>query len=225
MCGRFTVTNPDKLPRRFNVQQPELPLTPRYNVAPTQVLPVVLREGKSEKNQIELLKWGLIPFWSKEPKAGYSTINARAEGIEDKPAYRKPIRSQRCLIPADGFYEWQKTGTGKQPFYIHLKSAELFGFAGLYDIYRDKQGNELKTFTIITTTANDVVEPIHDRMPVILRPEDEDEWLNTEITDPFQVTRLLKPFPANLMEAYPVSKLVNMVANDTPEILQTANSA
>ncbi len=224
MCGRFTLTNPDKLPGRFNLQQPELPLSPRYNVAPTQTMPVVLREGSAE-NKIELLKWGLIPFWSKEPKAGYSTINARAEGIADKPAYRKPIRSQRCLIPADGFYEWQKTGTGKQPFFIHLKSAELFGFAGLYDIYRDKDGHELKTFTIITTTANDLVEPIHNRMPVILKAQDEAEWLDPTITDPFQVIRLLQPYPVELMELYPVSRRVNSVVNDVPEILETANSA
>lgn len=224
MCGRFTMTNPDRLPKRFNIQQPQLSLDARYNIAPTQSVPVVLQDDKKE-NKLEMLQWGLIPFWSKEPKAGYSTINARAEGIQDKPAYRKPIRSQRCLIPADGFYEWQKTGAGKQPFYIHLKDAELFGFAGLYDVYRDKEGRELKTFTIITTTANDVVESIHDRMPVILKPGDEAEWLDHTITDPFQITRLLVPYPANLMEAYPVSKKVNMVANDTPEILETANSA
>jgi putative SOS response-associated peptidase YedK len=224
MCGRFTLTNPERLPKRFNLQQPELPLTPRFNVAPTQTLPVVLREG-SEDNRLEWFKWGLIPFWSKEPKSGYSTINARAEGIADKPAYRKPIRSQRCLVPADGFYEWQKTGTGKQPFFIHLKNSDLFGFAGLYDIYRDKDGQELKTFTIITTTANDLVEPIHNRMPVILSPKDEAEWLDPTITDPFQVTRLLQPYPAELMELYPVSKKVNTVGNDIPELLETLNSA
>jgi putative SOS response-associated peptidase YedK len=180
---------------------------------------------EAEKNQLEWFKWGLVPFWSKEPKSGYSTINARAEGIADKPAYRKPIRSQRCLIPSDGFYEWQKTGTGKQPFYIHLKSAELFGFAGLYDIYRDRDGNELKTFTIITTEANDLVAPIHNRMPVILRAQDEAEWLDPTINDPFQVTRLLQPYPAEFMELYPVSRKVNAVANDVPEILETVNSA
>src|SRR5205814_3605401 len=134
--------------------------------APSQDMPVVLAK-EPEKPKIEIMKWGLVPFWSKEPKPSYSTINARAEGIADKPAYRKPIRSQRCIIPADGFYEWQKTGDGKLPYFIHLKDGDLFGFAGLYDIYKDKEGNELKTFTIITTDANELMAPIHNRMPVI----------------------------------------------------------
>lgn len=217
MCGRYTLTNTAGMAARFKAEQPELPLKARYNVAPSQVMPVVVRNSP---NHFELMKWGLIPFWSKEPKAGYSTINARAEGIADKPAYRKPIRSQRCLIPADGFYEWQKTGTTKQPYFIHLKDEELFGFAGLYDIYRDKEGNELKTFTIITTEANELMAPIHNRMPVILRPEDEDLWLDPGVTDPQQVLDLLRPYSVKEMEAYPVSKQVNSPENDVPELVK-----
>ena len=224
MCGRYTLTNPTHLEKRFKVTQSQLPLSPRYNVAPTQEMPVVMAD-KSGKNHLEVLKWGLIPFWSKDPKAGYSTINARAEGIADKPAYRRPIRTQRCIIPADGFYEWQKTNGGKQPFFIHLKETGLFGLAGLYDVYRTADDQELKTFTIITTEANELMAPIHDRMPVILHPENEAEWLDKTITDPFQVIRLLKPYPAGLMEAFPVSKQVNNVINDVPELLKTVNSA
>jgi putative SOS response-associated peptidase YedK len=217
MCGRYTLTNTAEMAVRFKVSQPELPLTSRYNVAPSQVLPVVVRNSP---NRLEWMKWGLVPFWSKEPKASYSTINARAEGIVDKPAYRKPIRSQRCLVPADGFFEWQKTGVGKQPYFIHLKGGELFGFAGLYDIYRDKAGNELRTFTIITTEANELMLPLHNRMPVILRREDEDRWLDPAVTEPGAVLDLLKPYPAEWMEAYPVAKLVNSPENDGPEVLE-----
>ncbi len=222
MCGRYTVTKTEGLTERFKAEQPQLPITARYNVAPSQVMPVVLRNSP---NRVEWLKWGLVPFWSKEPKAGYSTINARAEGIADKPTYRKPIRSQRCIVPADGFYEWQKTGVGKQPYYIQLKDGQLFGFAGLYDIYRDQDGQELKTFTIITTEANELMAPIHNRMPVILRPEDEDLWLDKAVTDPQAVVGLLQPYPAELMVAYPVSKLVNKPENDLPELVRTVNSA
>lgn len=224
MCGRFTVTKVNDIQTRFGVGEAKTLPGPRYNVAPSQVMPVVLAD-KEGVNHLDFMKWGLVPFWSKEPKAAYSTINARAEGIEDKPTYRKPIRSQRCIIPADGFYEWQKTGNGKRPFFIHLISSELFGFAGLYDIYSDKDGEELKTFTIITTEANELVEPIHNRMPVILPHEYEAEWLDPELTDPIQVTRLLKPYPAHLMEVYPVSRQVNSPHNDLPELMQTLNSA
>ena len=224
MCGRYTLTNPAHIEGRFRVSQAEMPLSPRYNVAPSQEMPVVLAD-ETGANRLEVLKWGLVPFWSKDPKATYSTINARAEGIADKPAYRRPIRSQRCIVPADGFYEWQKTSGGKVPFFIHLKDAELFGFAGLYDLYRAPDGQTLKTFTIITTEANELMQPIHDRMPVILPRQAEAEWLDRSVTDPFQVERFLKPYSAQLMEAYPVSKQVNRPANDLPELLRTLNSA
>ncbi|HEX2915209.1 MAG TPA: SOS response-associated peptidase [Chloroflexia bacterium] len=224
MCGRYSLTNVSHLGERFKVKQENLPVEPRYNVAPTQQMPVVYQH-ENEERKIELMKWGLIPFWSKEPKASYSTINARAEGIADKPAYRRPIRNQRCLIPADGFYEWQKSGLGKLPFYIHLKDSEIFSFAGLYDLYKDPNGQIIKTYTIITTDANELMAPIHNRMPVILHRENEEEWLDPAVSDPFQVTRLLVPFPDGLMEAYPVSKAVNSPGTDVPELIRTMNSA
>ena len=224
MCGRYTLTNPARLAQRFGASQGQLNLEVRYNVAPSQEMPVVLQD-QTGSNKLELLKWGLIPFWSKEPKAPYSTINARAEGIADKPAYRRPLRSQRCIIPADGFYEWLKTNGGKQPFFIHLKDEDVFGFAGLYDIYHTSEKEIIKTFTIITTEANEIMAPIHNRMPVILPRQHEAEWLDRTITDPVQITRLLQPFPSEWMELFPVSNLVNKPANDTPELLKTLNSA
>ncbi len=220
MCGRYTLSNTAGVQARFEIAQAEQPLTPRFNVAPTQAMPVVL---KNSPNRLEWMKWGLVPFWSKEPKSSYSTINARAEGITEKPAYRKPIKNQRCIIPADGFYEWQKTGTSKQPFYIHLKNGELFGFAGLYDLYKNPDGSVLKTYTIITTEANELMADIHDRMPVILHPGDEELWLDPGITDPAQILPLLKPYPAQEMALYPVSRLVNKPENDVPETLQAVS--
>lgn len=222
MCGRYVLSKPHNVVDRFGVAQSKMPLEPKFNIAPSQVMPVVLQESSGEV-VLEGLKWGLVPFWSKEPKAEYSTINARAEGIDTKPAYRKPIRSQRCIIPATGFYEWEKTPHGKVPHFIHLKTDEIFGFAGLYDIYRDKEGQELKTFTIITTEANSLVEKLHNRMPVILHRENEAEWLDRETTDVHQVLRLLKPYPADLMEVYPVSRRVNSPEVDEPELLQAAS--
>jgi putative SOS response-associated peptidase YedK len=147
-------------------------------------------------------------------------INARTEGIEQKPAYRKPFRHQRCIVPANGFYEWQKVGSRKVPHYFCLDNEALFGFAGLYDIYTDESGNQLKTYTIITTTANELIAPIHERMPVILRPEDEEIWLNPELHDPEPLLALLKPYPAKLMRSYLVSTLVNKPQNEGPELLE-----
>ncbi len=224
MCGRYTLTNSTNLEQRFRVSQAVLPLGARYNVAPTQEMPVVV-QAQEGGNRLEIMKWGLIPFWSKEPKAGYSTINARAEGLESKPAYRKPVRSQRCIVPADGFYEWQKSNGSKVPFFIHLKGGEVFGMAGLYDLYKLPDGDWLKTYTIVTTEANELMQQVHDRMPVILPKEAEDEWLDRSVTDPFQVIRWLKPYPAEEMELYPVSKQVNSPSNDLPELVKTINSA
>jgi putative SOS response-associated peptidase YedK len=219
MCGRYVLSNPERLGERFGLTQSTLTLEPRFNVAPSQHMPVVLQDASGAVT-VEALKWGLIPAWSKDGKPNYSMINARAEGIETKPAYRKPIRSQRCIVPSDGFYEWQKRQDGKLPHFIHLKSEEIFGFAGLYDIYRDKDGNETKTYSIITTVANELMEPIHDRMPVILRRDDEKLWLDRKITDLSVILPLLKPYPASQMEAYPVSTRVNKPVVDTPELIE-----
>jgi putative SOS response-associated peptidase YedK len=222
MCGRYTITaDPTQLAERFNAAHPAELIQPRFNVAPTQSLPVLLNEGE---RQIQLLRWGLIPRWAKEPSNDYSMINARAETLEEKNTYRDAFRKRRCLVLADSFYEWQKTPDVKTkvPMRIMLKSGQPFAFAGLWETWKDHETGELiRSFTIITTTPNDLVEPIHNRMPAILLPELENEWINND-AGPDVWRDLLKPYPADLMTAYPVSKRVNSPANDDPSVLQPA---
>jgi len=217
MCGRYSLVPTENIAARFDVQQQQLTLSPRYNVAPSQSMPVVVRNSP---NRLVEMQWGLIPSWSKEPRAQFSTINARAETITKSPVFRGPFKNRRCLVPASGFYEWQRTERGKQPFCIRLKDGDLFAFAGLYDIWHDAEGNELYSYTVITTTPNDLVASIHNRMPVILRQEDEDVWLDKE-SDPAQLLALLKAYPADKMEAYPVSRAVNSPANDGAELMRS----
>jgi putative SOS response-associated peptidase YedK len=220
MCGRYSLVPTENIAARFDIQQEQLTFSPRYNVAPSQSMPVVVRNSP---NRLVEMQWGLIPSWSKEPRAQFSTINARAETITKSPVFRGPFKSRRCLVPASGFYEWRQTGQGKQPYCIQLKDGELFAFAGLYDIWRDQEGNELSSYTIITTTPNDVVAPIHNRMPVILRRDDEDVWLDKE-TDPARLLSLLRAYPADEMEAYTVSRAVNNPANEGAELMMHARS-
>jgi len=224
MCGRYSLTRTVKeLSERFDIEHAlteNLPL--RYNVAPGQALPIITRHSP---NQFEIMQWGLVPSWAKDPKIGYQMINARAEGIEQKPSFRKPFRSQRCIVPATGFYEWQKINTRQKiPYYFtlnaHNTESPLFGFAGLYDIWYDSNGNKLKTYTIITTEANELLIPIHDRMPVILSPADEDLWLDPDLHDPAPLLGLLKPYPAALMQLRVVSQLVNKPQNEGPQLLE-----
>src|SRR6266536_512231 len=158
MCGRYTLVPTENVAGRFNVDDQQLPLLPRYNVAPTQPMPVVVRNSP---NRIVEMQWGLIPSWSKEPRVKFSTINARAETITTSPVFRGPFRSRRCLVPASGFFEWQKSEDGKLPYFIHLKDTELFAFAGLYDVWKDAEGKEFLTYTIITTTPNSLMASIH----------------------------------------------------------------
>ena len=216
MCGRYSLVSTENIAARFDIQQQQLTLSPRYNVAPSQSMPVVVRNSP---NRLVEMQWGLTPSWSKEPRAQFSTINARAETITKSPVFRGPFKSRRCLVPASGFYEWQRTERGKQPFCIRLKDEELFAFAGLYDVWHDADGNELHSYTVITTVPNELVASIHNRMPVILRQEDEDSWLDKE-ADPTQLLALLKAYPADKMEAYPVSRAVNSPANEGAELMQ-----
>ncbi len=216
MCGRYSLVPTESIAARFDVQQAQLTLAPRYNVAPSQSMPVVVRNSP---NRLVEMQWGLIPSWSKEPRAQFSTINARAETITKSPVFRGPFKSRRCLVPASGFYEWRKTDQGKQPYCIRLKDEELFAFAGLYDVWHDAEGNELSSYTVITTTPNDLVAPIHNRMPVILRQEDEDIWLDKD-ADSARLLELLVAYPAERMDAYPVSRAVNSPANEGAELLQ-----
>ncbi len=216
MCGRYSLVPTESIAARFDIQQEQLTLLPRYNVAPSQSMPVVVRNSP---NRLVEMQWGLIPSWSKEPRAQFSTINARAETVTKSPVFRGPFKSRRCLVPASGFYEWQRTDQGKQPFCIRLKGGELFAFAGLYDVWHDAEGNELYSYTVITTAPNDLVAPIHNRMPVILRQEDEPAWLDKE-ANPARLLSLLVGYPAEKMEAYPVSRAVNNPANEGAELMQ-----
>ena len=220
MCGRYSLVPTESIAARFDAHQAQLTLLPRYNVAPSQTMPVVVRNSP---NRLVDMQWGLIPSWSKEPRAQFSTINARAETITKSPVFRGPFKSRRCLAPASAFYEWQRTSQGKQPFCIRLKEGDLFAFAGLYDIWRDPEGNELCSYTIITTAPNDLVAAIHNRMPVILRQEDEQAWLDKE-ADPSWLLSLLVAYPADKMEAYPVSRAVNNPANQGAELMQAVTA-
>lgn len=217
MCGRYALSQVAELPARFGLGQLTLDLAPRYNIAPGQFAPVILQAG--DERRAEVMRWGLVPAWSREAQPGYATFNARAEGIAAKPAFRGPIRRQRCLVPADGFYEWRKDDARKQPYYIHRTDGALFAFAGLYDRYRQPDGEILQTYTIITTTPNALIAPLHHRMAVVLPPADEDEWLDPAVTDPEQIARLLRPSAPDVLAAYPVGRLVNDGRREGPELI------
>jgi putative SOS response-associated peptidase YedK len=221
MCGRFALySDPFTLARRFEADaHPEL--SPRYNVAPSQNIPIVRDEG--EKRRFALARWGLIPHWAKDMKIGYSTINARAETVASKPAFRNAFRHRRCLIPADGFYEWQVIPGSKikQPWFIVLVDREPMAFAGLWERWRSPEGEELESCSIIVTEANEIMRPIHDRMPVILAPCDWDAWLEPDAKDAGGLQGLLKPYSAEGMAAWPVSTKVNSPRNDSVECLES----
>ena len=211
MCGRYAIVlvGDGTLQRRFSLEEMLEDPQPRFNVAPTQTLPVIVRNSP---NHIEMMRWGLIPFWAKDASIGSRMINARAETVAEKPAFRRSLRSQRCLVPASGFFEWKRDGDAKTPHFIHLPDEPLFAFAGLYDSWHDPDGQTVQSYTILTTAPNDLMADIHNRMPVILRREDEDEWLDPENTEPEHLLPLLRPYPASEMAAYPVSKMVNSPA-------------
>ena len=222
VCGRYTLAeSPRKLAKRLDVPEtPDLPFDgQRYNIAPTQQVPIVRQ--KDNAREMVLAKWGLIPSWAKDMKIGNQLINARADTVATKPSFRSAFKSRRCLIPADGFYEWQKTEDGKQPFHIRMKDKEPFAFAGLWEWWRPEEGEPVQSCAIITTDANELMAPIHNRMPVILAPEDYGTWLNPAPTTELLLP-LLKPFSGNQMEACPVSKLVNNPRNQGQELIEPA---
>lgn len=206
MCGRFTLTvNINTLAEIFGVA-PTLEAAPRYNIAPTQEVVSILRDGTAH---LEWLQWGLIPSWAKDASIGSKMINARAETLAEKPSFKRLLRSRRCLVPADGFYEWKKEHGSKTPMYITLKDGSPFAFAGLWDLWHSPDGQQLRTCTLITTEPNAVVAPIHDRMPVILTPDAREMWLDNSIQDEHALLPLLSPYPAEDMTARAVSRLVN----------------
>lgn len=217
MCGRYVLAETAALGERFNAAGDLPSVTPRYNVAPTQSMPVVV---KHSPNSLVLMRWGLAPSWAKDGKSEQLLINARAETLAQKRTFRQLLSSQRCLVPASGFYEWQQAAGGKVPHYISLKDAPLFAFAGLYDHWTDAQGADMFSYTIITTEPNALMAPIHNRMPVILGRDEEDFWLNPDETEAERLVPLLKPYPAEMMQATPVSRAVNNVRNDMPVLCQ-----
>lgn len=218
MCGRFTVfSDPERLAERFQASLPAGGLQPRYNAAPTQHLPVILND---EPGKIQLLQWGLIPFWAKDPSIGSRMINARVETVTEKPAFRAAFKKRRCLVLADGFYEWrQQAGAPKQPVRITLDPEQPYAFAGLWENWNAPDGSLLRTFTILTAAANDLIAPVHDRMAVILRPEHEAIWLDND-AEPAIWQEVLRPYPPEHMRLYPVSRRVNHVANDDPGLVE-----
>ena len=218
MCGRYSLSVPtDVLARVFGLAS--VPAwKPRYNIAPSQEAPVV--RGEAGARRIDLLKWGLIPNWADDPAIGNRLIMARAESALNKPAFRTAFRRRRCLIPADGFFEWLKSGSKKQPFLIRMHGGRPFALAGLWEAWRGEGGKEIESFTILTTTANEVAGQVHDRMPVIIGPENYDTWLDPKQEDDEKLRSLLTPFAADQMEAFPVSPKVNSPKNDDAECIK-----
>jgi putative SOS response-associated peptidase YedK len=218
MCGRYRLSRRKQLiEEHFDTAPWDDDWNPRYNIAPTQPVPIIRQHPKEPVRQISSMRWGLIPNWAKEPSMATSTINARSETAATKPAFRDPLKYRRCLIPADGFYEWARKGASKLPFCFEVNDGELFGFAGLWDGWKDANGNWIKTCSILTTTPNAVTLTIHDRMPVILDRDSYNLWLDPGMTDVQVVSELLKPYEAQLMRCYPVSSRINHVANDDEE--------
>jgi putative SOS response-associated peptidase YedK len=218
MCGRFTRSQSiPAIAEEFGAQPVLWDLEPSYNIAPTQKVAVIITDGVK---RLVPVRWGLVPSWAKDPSIGSKMINARAETITEKASYRRAFKKRRCLVVADGFYEWQTTGGARRPMYIRLKSGKPFGFAGLYEVWKSPEGEEVTTCTIITTEANEFMKPIHERMPVIIPREHQDNWLDPTIEDHTTLLELLKSNPATEMEAYPVSKRVNSPSNNSPECVK-----
>lgn len=221
MCGRYSLTRRQaEIIERFGVEQmvaaPDSDLQ-RYNVAPTQEIPVVFLSD--DKRTLAEFRWGLIPYWTKDPKKTKPMINARSESVAEKAFFKGCLQRRRCLIPASGFYEWQKTAGGKVPINFHLEDQKLFAFAGLWDQWQSPDGSVIRSCTILTTAANAVVSSIHDRMPVILEPDSEALWLDPTIKEYEQIAHLLKPYAKPDMACFPVSSLVNSVKHDDAQLL------
>ncbi len=223
MCGRFTQSQPaDAIAKAF--QLAEVPsLAPRYNIAPTQSVATVLQTPEHTDRQFKMLHWGLIPSWAKDRKLGAKLINARAETVAEKPAFRSAFRQRRCLVLADGFYEWQQQENKKQkqPFYFRLSNKQPFAFAGLWEHWEDSSGEAIESCTILTTEPNDLMKPVHNRMPVILNPKDYELWLDPKVKKSELLQPLLHPYPFEEMMAYPVSTAVNKPSNDIAECINS----
>ena len=221
MCGRYTLHQKvDNIAKRFNLDSVPSDIHENFNVAPGQIMPVITEDETGR--HLELMKWGFIPVWAKDPKMGYKLINARDDGIFEKPMWRSVIQKKRALIPADGFYEWKSEGTGKTPWLFRLDSGVPFAFAGLWERREAPGAEPLETFAIVTTSANDLVREVHARMPVILDAESEALWRRPGPLSAAELERCLAPFDAAAMEAWPVSTWVNTPAHDGPRCVEPA---
>lgn len=218
MCGRFTLhTLVNLILQQCGIEEISWEVKPRYNIAPSQDIPVIRQQDG--KRRIDPLRWGLIPAWAKDPKIGYTMINARSETAAEKPSFRAAMKSRRCLIPADGFYEWKKEGKTKQPFLIRRQDEQPFMFAGLWEGW-DKGEGPIESCTILTTAANDFMAPLHDRMPVILSPNDYAAWLNPDEKDATKLAYLFEPPADNELVMYPVNKIVSNARNEGPQCIE-----
>lgn len=220
MCGRFTLfDSADFLAEGFGLAEAPS-LAPRYNIAPSQAVAAVRIPPGGRAREMVLLRWGLIPSWAKDRSLGNRMINARAETVAAKPAFRSAIRRRRCLVPANGFYEWKRTDGRKQPYYIRTRDGKIFAFAGLWESWEGPGGEAVESCALLTTAPNDLLLPIHDRMPVILSPRDYDLWLSPEIRDIQVLSPLFRPYPSEEMTAYPVRTLVNNPKTDEPGLIE-----
>lgn len=220
MCGRYTITvSMEELMTRYLTNDSTMiQYAPKYNVAPMQFIPAVIHNGT--ENRVGELRWGLVPSWAKDQKMGSKMINARAETLLEKASFKRLVSNRRCIIPSDGFYEWKKQGSSKQPMRIVMRDGDIFSMAGLYDIWIDPEGKKLSTCTIITTTPNSLMADIHDRMPVILGRDDESAWLSRNNHDEAALMALLRPYESSKMHAYPVSPAVGNVRHDSKELIE-----
>jgi putative SOS response-associated peptidase YedK len=218
MCGRYRLSRRKQIIEgHFDSVDWQDDWNPRYNIAPTQPVPVIRQHPKEPRLDLSLMRWGLIPSWAKDTSGAARMINARSETAPTLPAFREAMKLRRCLVPADGFYEWQRRGSAKQPFCFEVSDGGLFAFAGLWERWRDPSGQWVKSCSILTTTPNAVTSAIHDRMPVILDPDGYDLWLDPGMQNVAVVSELLKPFDARVMRSYPVSTRINHVVNDDEE--------
>jgi len=221
MCGRFTLKTPkEDIARQFGVEIEE-GLAPRYNIAPTQTVAAIrARAQDGEGREFVHLKWGLIPSWAKDSSMGARLINARSETVTEKPSFREAFRRRRAIIPADGIYEWQRAGSSKQPYFIRMRDERLFGLAGLWDRWRNEEGEVIESCSILTTEANEIFSPVHERMPVVLQPESYGEWLDDDERGVEALKELLRPYPSSEMIAYPVSARVNSPQHQGAELIE-----
>lgn len=221
MCGRYRLSRRKQIMEQYFDCYPWADdWSPRFNIAPTQSVPVIRQHPKEPVRQISSMRWGLIPNWARDASIASGTINAKSETAATKPAFRDPLKFRRCLIPADGFYEWKKMGASKQPFCFEVNNGKLFAFAGIWDGWKNADGRWIKTCSILTTIPNAVISAVHDRMPVILDPDSYDVWLDPEMQDAAALSEFLTPYDARLMRCYPVSSRVNHAGNDDEECSQ-----